>query len=155
MPVRQDPQIVQQFPTAGVFHVIGFDLPLDCCGNHGKPLSNGRHNKHYLTGNLKQIPFEELCPVEVSFHQPTYERYQRIFIDWQDLRAGIKVMCRCRLQYPEDIFNGGHGGPLSCARVSSDPVGDGWLRAKGTDQWRCPSCEFNASNGLGSVTGDL
>ena len=105
--------------------VLGFDLPLSVCGTHDKPFKNGRRCRRYLTGRRREVPLAELHLVEVSFHRPTYERFQEIGTHWHELEAGTKVMCRCREKHPDDFYKGGHGDPLSCARVSTNPLADG------------------------------
>ena len=135
--------------------VIGFNLPLEMCGTHAG-LPHGRRCRRYRTRGRREVPLEELRPVEVSFHVPTYERYNQLRDHWCDVNSGKKVLCRTRQHHPEDFYCTGHGKPLSCGRVTANPVGDRWLNAVGgTGEWRCPQCNLNAALQVGSITGDL
>ena len=53
---------------------------------------------------------------------------------------------RCRTQKPEDFSKCGHGSPLSCGRVSLDPVHDQWSPPPGTKEWFCITCDYNDTN---------
>ena len=76
----------------------------------------------------------------------TRRRYQDLRLHWAEVAAGTKVLCRCRTQKPEDFLKCGHGRPLSCGRVSLDPVHDQWSPALGTKEWRCTTCDYNDTN---------
>ena len=97
------------------------------------------------------------APVEVAVHVPTYNRYNRLREHWCDLKSGAKVLCHTRKHHPEGFYDTGHGKPLSCGRVTTNPVGAWWRNdaVGGTGEWRCPQCNLNAALKVGSITGDL
>ena len=135
--------------------VIGLKLEIELCTKHGKPFKNGHQMYRFSTRNRREIPLNEVWPVEIAIHKETFDRYNAIPQHWPELLTGEKVMCRCRDRRPCDFFECGHDAPLSCGRVSRDPIGDKWRKAINTDEWRCPACDYNKLSCLGSATGDL
>ena len=133
--------------------VIGLQLEKALCTKHEQPFKSGHQMYRYCTKNRREIPLNEVWPVEIAIHWEPLDRYNAIPQHWPELLTGEKVMCRCREQRPCDFFEGGRDAPLSCGRVSSDPIGDKWRKAINTDEWRCPACDYNKLSCLGSATG--
>ena len=135
--------------------VIGLRLDFALCVKHKQEYVNGHQVYRYPTDGGKELPSGDLWPVEIAIHKRTYDRYNELPRHWPRLETGDLVLCRSRTKRPTDFYTGGHNAPLSCARVSSDPVADNWREALNTKRWYCPACASNYSRHVGSCTGDL
>ena len=91
--------------------VIGLQLEIGLCTKHGKPFKNGHQMYRYCTNNRREIPLNEVLPMEIAIHKETFNRYNANPQHWEELLTGEKVMCRCLDRPPCDFFAGGHDAP--------------------------------------------
>ena len=96
-----------------------------------------------LPENRAIVSLNELPICELWIHLPTYKRFNELSSVWPDLVRGDAVLCRACQGRPDEMFKSGHGSPWSCARISRDPHGQGWVKALKSKQWRCPWCTVN------------
>jgi len=88
-------------------------------------------------------------PTEVWLNRDVYRRFRSIATHWDDLQFGRVVLCRARRKHPEDIWTAGCAAPMTCCRVVDTLSLDfsRWLKANGTRQYRCPTCDYNYNRG--------
>ena len=85
---------------------------------------------------------------EVHFFVDLYDRFRTLFLHWQHLKQGDRVLCRSVLFKPETIFND-NPGAMTCGRsvFLKDTVKfSAWTCAQKSCQYRCPECDILCTN---------
>ena len=135
---------------------IGFDLPHSWFGGHER-LANGVQLMRMLPHGSTEIPLAELNIVEVTAYHPVYIRLQGLHTKWLDIKRSRLLMCRCDEGNPHNFWKSGHGKSWSCIKTieKERALAAGWKKARKTKEWRCPECDYNWNNSLGSFTGEV
>ena len=121
-------------------------------GKDRRPHVDRKTNKEELRGALddffarrqsRDIIDARNRPTWIWIHISMYNRFRELPSWWPRLQEGSAVVCRSRLRTPSDLYEAGKASPMTCARVCSvERLGaEGWRRAGGSKQWRCPACD--------------
>ena len=85
-------------------------------------------------------------PLEVWVHQGLWNRFEMFPDYWGPLRYGRMVACCATTGNPKELFETGHGRPLTCGRVLDRDEAErmnrahcGWTKTN-RNRWQCPFC---------------
>ena len=135
----------KELPTAWDCPVVLGMMVLDDprFGKH-KTLKTGSDCMRRLVDD-PNVPFDYLNVVTVYVPRAMSTRFNRLRKVWHLFKSGEAVLCRTRRCHVEDFWRSGHDNPWSCGRwVLWNNIDESqWMYAeKGSEQWRCPDCDY-------------